>query len=149
MFDLGEGDFALIIANTALNLWKKETEQSYNCFEHFMIDSERGAGWHQFGGLSSPVVVWFHDLYKQGTVTTGYSVFIKEKTINQNNTTLKMKLKNYNEAGNHAQILVCMNESNAYTVKINNKPASFRMVNRGLIMIDLPENVLDLNVVIN
>jgi hypothetical protein len=41
--DLGQGDFAYQIAKTALDLWKTEVEASYYCFEHFLIQSGRGA----------------------------------------------------------------------------------------------------------
>lgn len=59
MLDLARGDYAYEIAKTGLELWKKETELSYNSFEHFMINTGRGAGWHQFSGLSTPVLSWY------------------------------------------------------------------------------------------
>ena len=31
-----------------------------------MIESRRGAGWHQFGGLSAPVAQWFAAYYVPG-----------------------------------------------------------------------------------
>ncbi len=55
------------IAHTALNLWQREVTESYNCYEHFLTQSGRGAGWHQFGGLSPPPVMsWFGDLLPAG-----------------------------------------------------------------------------------
>lgn len=76
--DAGKTDFAFRIANTALRLWQDECALSYHCFEHFMIESRRGAGWHQFGGLSSPVVQWFAAYYVPGTITTGFNTFVKD-----------------------------------------------------------------------
>ncbi len=39
MLDLGQADFAFKIAQTALDLWKSEVDESYECFEHFLIES--------------------------------------------------------------------------------------------------------------
>lgn len=74
--DAGLGDFAFRIARNALDLWQGECDRTYHCFEHFMIESRRGAGWHQFGGLSAPVVHWFAAYYRPGTLTTGFDTFV-------------------------------------------------------------------------
>src|SRR5690606_28356712 len=68
MLDLGKGDFAYRIAETALNLYKKEVDSTYNCYEMFRLQTGRGNGWHQFSGLSSPVLNWFAAYYKPGTI---------------------------------------------------------------------------------
>ncbi|GGG73772.1 MGH1-like glycoside hydrolase domain-containing protein [Paenibacillus radicis (ex Gao et al. 2016)] len=76
MFDYGYPDLAYRIANTALELWKRETEATYNCYEHFIVQSGTGAGWHHFGGLSAPVINWFAAYYELGKVTTGFNVWM-------------------------------------------------------------------------
>lgn len=76
--DAGKGEFAWRIARTALGLWQEECAASYHCFEHFMIESRRGAGWHQFSGLSSPVVQWFASYFVPGTLTTGFDTFVQQ-----------------------------------------------------------------------
>ncbi len=43
-------------AERALALWEREVGESWCCFEHFPIETQRGAGWHHFGGLSSPIL---------------------------------------------------------------------------------------------
>lgn len=75
--DAGKTGFAFRIADTALRLWQDECAASYHCFEHFMIESRRGAGWHQFGGLSAPVAQWFAAYYVPGTLTTGFDTFVR------------------------------------------------------------------------
>ena len=75
--DDGLPDFAFRIADTALRLWQNECARSYHCFEHFMIESGRGAGWHQFGGLSAPVAYWYAAYYRPGTLTTGFDTFVR------------------------------------------------------------------------
>ncbi|GAM55562.1 hypothetical protein JCM19231_5336 [Vibrio ishigakensis] len=84
--DHGKADFANTIAQTALKLWKSEVDDSYCCYEHFIIDTERGAGWHQFSGLSSPVINWYCAYYKPGQVTTGFDTLLLEKNWSSNQT---------------------------------------------------------------
>jgi hypothetical protein len=81
MFDYGYPDLAYRIANTALELWKRENEATYNCYEHFIVQSGRGAGWHHFGGLSAPVINWFASYYQLGKVTTGFNVWMLQQRI--------------------------------------------------------------------
>jgi len=138
MFDLGEGEFAYKIAKTALDLWKNETKETNYCFEHFMIESGRGAGWHQFGGLSSPIIMWFHNLFQPGCITIGYSVFITEKQFNENFTALKIHLNNDNLSGNKTQIMVCMNDSKNYKAFVNNINVEYKKLANGLLLIEIP-----------
>jgi len=42
MLDLGEGDFAWRIAQRGLEVWRNEANASYNCFEHFLIETVAG-----------------------------------------------------------------------------------------------------------
>ena len=90
--DAGRGEFAWRIADTALELWRKETERSYHCFEHFMIQSGRGAGWHQFGGLSAPVTQWFASYYRPGTVTTGFDAYLRKAEFEPDNRSARLEL---------------------------------------------------------
>lgn len=90
--DAGRGDTAFRIADTALALWQKECSSSYHCFEHFMIESRRGAGWHQFGGLSAPVVPWFAGYYIPGTFTTGFDTFIRESHVSEDQRSAQLTL---------------------------------------------------------
>lgn len=76
--DAGKTDFAFRLAQTLLELWQQECAQSYHCFEHFMIESRRGAGWHQFGGLSSPIVQFYASYYRPGAITTGFDTFVRK-----------------------------------------------------------------------
>lgn len=90
--DAGLADFAYRIADTALTLWQNECAESYCCFEHFMIESRRGAGWHQFSGLSSPIVQWFSAYYRPGTLTTGFDAFVRHTDWAPDNSALNAAL---------------------------------------------------------
>ncbi len=91
MLDCGESDFAWQIARTALELWQKETSLTYCCFEHFIIESGRGAGWHQFGGLSSPILNWFAAYFTPGTVNLGLDGWVTSCQLNEDLDCLELK----------------------------------------------------------
>lgn len=76
--DHGMTDLARKIAMTALNLWKRETDETYYCFEHFAIDSGRGCMAHNFSGLSCPVLNWFNAYFTLGRITGGFDTWIKK-----------------------------------------------------------------------
>lgn len=91
--DAGRMEFAFKLSDTLLHLWQEECAASYHCFEHFMIESRRGAGWHQFGGLSSPVVQFYASYYRPGTLTTGFDTFVTEACWNDAHTQLDAKFQ--------------------------------------------------------
>lgn len=114
--DNGEAEFAQSIAETALNLWESETSYTYNCYEHFMIANGRGAGFHQFSGLSTPVLMWFSSYYKPYTVTSGFLTVIKNKTVMDANLEFEIK-----STAQKPVVIVCMPENEKYTVKTSGK----------------------------
>lgn len=83
LLDMGRADDAFRIAETALGLWQKEVDTSYHCFEHFLIQTQRGAGWHQFGGLSSPVLCWYHAYFQIGRLTLGWDCWLSSLTFDE------------------------------------------------------------------
>jgi len=137
MLDIGEADFAFKIADTALNLWKKEVESTYNCSEHFVIESQRGAGWHQFSGLSTPVLSWFNSYYQQGTLTTGFNTWVLEKEFDSTKTNLSARLKVDESKGKDFSIVVCLNPAYSYLVYWNNKQIEFKEISAGTLSITM------------
>lgn len=140
MLDEGEGDFAFKIADIALKLWKQEADATYNSSEHFVIETGRGAGWQQFGGLSSPVASWFSSYYKKGTITTGYDIWIKEQHFSDDYTSVTCKLLNTNVGKGKSSIVVVLKEAN-YDVSINGAPVTFTEITKGCLNIDVPKNI--------
>ncbi|MFP4374972.1 MAG: hypothetical protein ACLFPO_11620, partial [Spirochaetaceae bacterium] len=106
LIDYGRFDLVVRIARTALELWERETEDSYNCYEHFIIETGRGAGWHQFGGLSTPVPAFFNALYRIGRVTPGYDVRIDQSSYDDAADSLTISV--VNEAAGTRWILLSM-----------------------------------------
>lgn len=140
MLDLGQSDFARKIATTALDLWKNEVEESYNCYEHFIIQSGRGAGWHHFGGLSNPILSWFGAYYIPGRLTCGFDTWVVEKQFNEDNTWLYGKLKSNVELNDRFSIIATMNPTEKYQVKWNNKVVPFKEFEEGSLEITITED---------
>lgn len=72
LLDQNQPELANRIALTAMEVWRGETERTHNCYEHFMLRNGRGAGFHHFSGLSSPVLRWFDAYYLPGQLHTGF-----------------------------------------------------------------------------
>jgi hypothetical protein len=137
MLDLGESDFAFKIAKTGLDVWKREVEASYNCMEHFLIETGRGAGWHEFGGLSSPVVIWYSAYFSPGNFTAGFDTWIENKKFNKDNSEFSADLT---ETGNSktVSVVVCMNPKFRYSVKWNGAELVYKSPAHGTLSIDIP-----------
>ncbi|MBN1413536.1 MAG: glycoside hydrolase [Bacteroidales bacterium] len=149
MLDLGETDYAFRIADTALELWKKETDETYFTYEHFIADIARGAGWHQFGALSAPVLNWFAAYYKPGTVNAGFEVWINNQTFNNDHSAYEASLSFDKTTKAHKRsMIVCLNPMNKYRVLINNKEADFTERMNGLLEIVLPASNSDCNIMV-
>lgn len=138
MLDLGESDFARTIAITALDVWKNEVEISYNCMEHFLIGSGRGAGWHEFGGLSSPVVMWYSAYFRPGNFTTGFDMWVENKRFADDNTALSVDLNADGSTSRTASVVACMNPNYRYTVEWNDAKVPCTVAGQGTLCIDIP-----------
>ena len=123
MLDLGLPERARQIAFTALDNWKKETALSYESFEHFIIASGRGAGWHNFSGLSSPLINWYHAYFQPGTVTTGFDALCKDVAFGADCRSFAGELVfDKDSFGKTAAVLVCLAPGQDYRVRINGTP---------------------------
>lgn len=137
MLDLGEGDFAFKIAETALEAWKREVDYSYSTFEMMSITTGRGGWFHNFGGLSSPVNLWAMAYYKPGTLTAGFDCFIKEQHFGEGFDSLNAVVELNGDK--NSVILAVMNENYDYSVTLNAQPACFNTRANGTLEIKLPE----------
>ena len=122
LLDHGEIDLAMEIATKALDVWEKEVSITYNCYEHFMLCNGRGAGFHHFSGLSTPVLMWFTALYRPYTVTTGFMSIVRNVKRDEATYSFEVKLD-----GANPYILLCLEEGKEYTFVTSGK---VRKVNR-------------------
>lgn len=135
LLDRGLGDFAFEIAKTALDVWQREVDESYSCFEHFMITNGRGSGFHQFSGLSTPVLMFFESYYRPGTVTLGFLSNITGESWNGDKTSLTLKCI----AGGDCPIaIICLQAGKNYTFIQNGKEIHAKRITDGAYEISLP-----------
>jgi hypothetical protein len=139
MLDLGKPELAFKIASKALDVYSKETDESYYTFEHFIAKSGRGAGWHQFSGLSTPILSWFSAYYKLGTVTTGFEIWIKNQVFNPEQSSYLASVSFDKATTPHSRSLIaCMNPKYKYKVTFNDKEVKMKSIYNGLLQISLP-----------
>ena len=138
MLDLGESDFAFKIAQTALEVWKREVDASYHCFEHFLVESGRGAGWHQFSALSSPVLSWFAAYYKPGRLTTGFDAWLSSCESGDENRTLRADLELTGGRKRDCTVLANLKRGLKYRATWKKSPAVLSVAASGTIQIKLP-----------
>lgn len=137
MLDLGMPERAEQIALTALENWERECQDSYNCYEHFMIDTGRGGGWNNFSGLSSPIINWYSSYFKPGTISTGFGCLVSNQTWTPECDSFTATLEFDKElAGKETAILVCAKPGQEYKVTMNGKPLVISQ-NDGLLAIKL------------
>ncbi|MBE0699208.1 MAG: hypothetical protein IH586_19985, partial [Anaerolineaceae bacterium] len=137
LLDQGHPNFAAQIARTALNTWKTEVELSYNCFEHIIVQSGRGAGWHHFGGLSTPVLSWYGAYHRPGRLTAGFDTWIASQQFSHANQNLEAEIENRFAGTRPFTVLAAMQPGNTYQVTWNGQPAAVNERYPGLLEISL------------
>jgi len=141
MLDLGRGDLAFKIAQKGLDVYEQEIEASYDCLEYFSPKTGRGGGWHQFSGLSSPVLNWYDAYYKIGTVTTGFEIWIRQQNFNSANSTYNALLDFDDATVAHKRtMLIFMAPNHRYKASFNGQALTVHSPYSGLVAITLPAN---------
>ncbi len=135
--DQNRGAFAAQIAQTALETWKNETDASYQCFEHFIVQSGRGAGWHQFSGLSTPVLGWYGAYHRTGRLTVGLDAWVERQQFSAGNRQLEAELTLPADA-RPGLVLATMAPGGVYQATWNGQPAPFYERYPGMLEIRLP-----------
>ncbi len=139
MLDLGLADKAHLIAFTALDTWAAETSESYQCYEHFFVDSGRGGGWHNFSGLSSPVVNWFTACFRKGTLSTGFDTLVTSQEWAPDWSLLRASLSFDKDASGHETVVaVCMAPAASYEASVGGKTVRTWSPYEGLVYVTVP-----------
>ena len=111
LLDLGEVALAHRVARTALELWRRETGVSGNCYEHFMIATGRGAGYHHFSGLSAPVLDWFRAYYQPGSVAAGFNTAVLSQRWAEDRSALSLSVETHTGG---AAVIITLRQGPAY-----------------------------------
>jgi hypothetical protein len=139
LLDLGHADLAHRIGRTALDLWKSEVNATYNCFEHFIVQSGRGAGWHHFGGLSTPVLAWFGAYHRPGRLTCGFDTWVERQEFGDGNRALVAQLVRQRDANRPSTVvLAAMTPGGRYHATWNDQPVTTCELVPGVLEITLP-----------
>ncbi len=139
LLDNGRGKEAYKVASTAMKTWEKECSASYHTFEHFIISSERGAGWHQFSGLSSNLLNWYAAYYKIGKVSAGFEIWIDEDEFDDDFTNYEARLSFDDATRPHERTMILiMNPAHKYAGSFAGKPVSVESYYPGMVEIILP-----------
>ncbi|RYZ88981.1 MAG: glycoside hydrolase, partial [Proteobacteria bacterium] len=139
MLDLGRSDLAFQIAQKGLDLYSREADASYQTYEHFLAKTGRGAGWHQFSALSTPVISWFTAYYKPGTVTTGFEIWLEKQAFNSDFSSFEATLAFDEATAAHPRdLVVCLNPAKQYEATFNGKKITTERLHNGLLNIHLP-----------
>ncbi len=136
--DLGEDDLAWQIARTGLDVWKREVDASYNCYEHFIVATGRGAGWHQFSGLSSPVLAWHSAYFRPGRLTTGFDVWVDDLRVASGKSSLEADLTLDGRPGRDLSVIACLAPAPDFRATWNGEPRSIRRITAGAAAVTLP-----------
>ena len=117
LLDHCESELATEIGFKALDVWKKEMDESYRSSENFSIETGRGCGFHQFSGLSTPPLLWYKAYFDEGTINTGFLTTIFNKKIDANLSSVTF---DYIQETEESLILICLNE-NKFNFYVNDK----------------------------
>jgi hypothetical protein len=123
LLDLGRADAAHQIARTALEVWETEVARSNNCYEHFIVRTGRGAGWHAFGGLSAPVVCWFGAYHRPGRLTSGLDIWVESLEVSPDNRGLRARLQHHGSA-HHSPVVIATLAPGKYQALLEGAPVS-------------------------
>ncbi len=138
MLDNGEADFAFEIAKRALDMWKDETDFTYNTYECFGIATKRGGWFHNFGGLSAPICIWANAYFRPQTVTTGFDIWTDYQHTTE--TSAEISFKYYGENEKYT-IVVTLSDSAEYKAYLNDKEIEFNERNKGSLEFTFDESI--------
>ncbi len=142
MLDMGKGDEAWRIAQTALDMWKRETEETYFCFEHFVTSTGRGAGWHHFGGLSSPLLNWYSAYFVPGQVTSGHDSWVTGSTFSEDYRRCELTLMILGFREKPRTLIVVLNRNVTHAiVRMGDREIPFILRREGTLELELPPTV--------
>ncbi|MGN0485725.1 MAG: MGH1-like glycoside hydrolase domain-containing protein [Acutalibacteraceae bacterium] len=136
MLDCGEADFAREIAHLALNIWKREVDDTYYTFEMVNVVTGCGGWFHNFGGLSTPLILWLKAYYSPGTVNTGFDTYLEKVCFSPDKTEANIRLQYYGSNEKYT-LLAVMKEGFDYEVLLDSEPTACDCTD-GAVAVTLP-----------
>lgn len=142
LLDNNRPDLAQKLAFNALEAWNRECKESYNCCEHYIISSGRGAGWHNFSGLSSPMVNFYNNYFRLGHIATGFDTSVEKSSFDEDYTSCSASLRfDKSSEGQEKALLVCMNPEHEYEACFNGHKVKVDSPYAGMLYISVPATI--------
>jgi len=138
LLDFGMLDEAFRIAETALQVWQAEVARTGNCYEHFIVETGRGAGWHQFSGLSCPILNWFGTYFTPGRLSGGHNLWISQLKVSNKATQIEASLKIIGQARHAPGLIATLTPASGYEVTWNGAPLPYTERYPGTLELHLP-----------
>lgn len=137
LLDKGERELATKIAMLSLQLSESEARETYNSLENISIMTGRGSGYHQFSGLSTPVLTWFKAYYTPNTISVGFLTCIFEKKYSDKGNLINFS---YATESEKACALICVGGDGTYSFKVNGETVGAVQVTQGAYYVPLIGN---------
>ena len=99
-----------------------------NSYEHFMLTNGRGAGFHHFSGLSSPVLDWYRVYYVPGNAAAGFDTAILHQAWNEDCTAVDITVEARDP---RAVLIVTLREGHTYRLSAGPRGARMRALHPG------------------
>jgi hypothetical protein len=138
LLDLGEAERAWQVARTALDIWARNTDATWNCYEHIHAANGTGAGCPHFSGLSCPVLDWYDAVAIPGRLTTGFDGLILAQTWTPPRDGVDAELRFVHAAGERRTILATLAGSGPWRATWNGEPVPVASPHPGHLWITLP-----------
>jgi len=138
LLDHGRADEAHRVAKTALELWKREVEDSGRCFEHFVVQGGRGGGWHQFSGLSCPVLNWFGAYHRPGRLTGGFNLHVESLASTESWDRIEARIRVGGQARHQATVIACLPACDQARASLDKHPLKLLQRYPGTFEVQLP-----------
>ncbi len=122
LLDYGRASQARRLAWDVLQHYGEETGRRYACWEHFVIESGRGAGWHHFSGLSSVLLNLFDSYCRPGTVTAGHNGLILEQQWDDDFHAVSIRLRYPSARKAASSLLIVLAPAVKVDVCVNGEP---------------------------
>jgi hypothetical protein len=124
LLDLGAGDLAWRLVDSALDSWSEQFAVTERTWEKMIIATGRGTGWHHFGGLSSPLLCWYEAVHRPGRLSGGQGLWIEREDL-ATAAAWRGRLRLTGQPGRRSVVWLCLPEASG-TATWNGAPVPLR-----------------------
>jgi hypothetical protein len=147
--DLGMGQEAWELAQTALDVFSRETNRTYHCWEHYTEKSGLGTGWHQFSGLNAPLINWYNIYFKPGKLYGGFDCWVTKQYFTPDITGAHIEFQLFEQDRSASKtLLVSLRKGNRYRAQLNGQALAFKTITPGTLQFEIPTGMKQYELII-